>query len=74
MSRLPVPREIEVCVISDPDRPGRKPNAYTRYYNPVWRGACIHVVEATTGTLAKIAAVHDHVMTGKGCRPNGRQP
>lgn len=65
------PRVIEVCVFDDPDRPRRKPAAYTVYYNPAWKGACIHRVTASSGHLAKIAAIHEHV-AGQRCSPNGQ--
>lgn len=69
MKREPV--LYEVCVFPRPEYSTRKPMAYTRYYNPAWKGACIHRVLASTGSLAKIAAIHEH-QSGTGCHPNGQ--
>lgn len=34
--------------------------AYTRDYNPQWRGCCEHTVEAANGTEAKKRAIEAH--------------
>ena len=69
MTRNPVLHEV--CVFPHPEYSTRKPRAYTRYYNPAWEGACIHHVLATSGALAKIAAIHAH-KAGEDCKPNGK--
>lgn len=43
-------------------RNGRKPkiSAYSTWYNPDWKGCCVHKVSADTGTEAKKMAIEDH--------------
>lgn len=45
------------------ERPvGFKPrfNAYTLWYNPEWKGCCLHPVNAENGTAAKKQALKEH--------------
>ena len=71
MKREPVLHEV--CVFPREPRKdgGLRFTAYTLYFNPAWEGACVHEVVATSGALAKIAAIHAH-KTGEGCNPNGK--
>ena len=47
--------------------PGKKPGtvrcfAYTRIYNPQWKGCCLHQIDTTNGAEAKRLAIVEHRM------------
>jgi len=54
-------KSFEVGVFTH-ERPGRKPlvTAYTTWYNPEWKGCCVHKIDAENGTEAKKLAIRDH--------------
>jgi hypothetical protein len=57
--RTPLAKAVKVGVFP-PDADTRFYRAYTRWYNPQWKGCCEHTVEAVNGTAAKKLAIEEH--------------
>lgn len=57
----------KVGVFSDPD--GKRPRAYTMWYDPQWSGCCEHSVAALSGAEAKRFAIRDHMATCQSAAP-----
>jgi hypothetical protein len=53
---------MEVAVFGYPGKKAgvTRCNAYTRIYNPEWKGCCLHQVDAPSGTEAKRLAIAEH--------------
>lgn len=49
-----------VAVFTHPGKRGPRYHAYTRVYNPQWKGCCLHEVRAWTGAEAKRLAILGH--------------
>lgn len=54
-------KEFKVGVFECEPGAKRRPQAYTVWYSPAWKGCCEHIVRAVDGKAAKRIAIDEHI-------------